>query len=160
MIAERRGATYFTRRDFLACLPGLILLASIPSSLAFLSGCASVGLPVVRTFPEGKIIRIPIASTPALSQPGGAITLSLPKRKELVVVHLQQNEFIALSPICTHRGCTVRKVREGFECPCHGSRYDRHGQVVNGPATRPLTSYPVEFQGAELLIQYQGSDER
>lgn len=155
-----KGDSPLTRRDFLTSLGTAFVLVSIPSLLTTLSGCASVGLPVVRAFPEGKIIRIPIASTPALSQPGGAITLSLPKRKELVVVHLQQNEFIALSPICTHRGCTVRKMREGFECPCHGSRYDRYGQVVNGPATRPLTSYPVEFQGSELLIQYQRSDER
>jgi len=46
----------------------------------------------------------------------------------------------ALRGECTHLGCRVRWVprQKRFECPCHGSRYDRRGRILAGPAQKPL----------------------
>ncbi len=45
----------------------------------------------------------------------------------------------ALSAICTHLGCTVTLREEGgFDCPCHGSRFNAQGKNIYGPAPRPL----------------------
>ncbi len=49
-------------------------------------------------------------------------------------------ELHLMSARCTHMGCTVawNTADHVFECPCHGSRFGPMGEVVNGPAARPL----------------------
>ncbi len=48
----------------------------------------------------------------------------------------------ALRGECTHLGCRVRwdQRQDRFECPCHGSRYDRNGRILAGPTQTPLQS--------------------
>lgn len=44
----------------------------------------------------------------------------------------------ALSLICTHLGCTVTVTEKSLSCPCHGSTFDRQGNVIKGPANKSL----------------------
>ena len=41
-------------------------------------------------------------------------------------------------PRCTHMGCSLNynKEEKVYECPCHGSRFDNKGNVLNGPAKK------------------------
>jgi Rieske Fe-S protein len=136
-----------SRRDFLENLVKI-------SALGILAGCASGGLPLVIGKEEDEEIRLRLPETPALNLPNGAISLATPGQGELNIVVLKTagNEFIALSSICMHLGCRVRKARDGFDCPCHGSRYDLNGKVINGPAAKSLKSFPVRREGEELVI--------
>ena len=45
-----------------------------------------------------------------------------------------------VSVTCTHMGCTLRwnAAETSWDCPCHGSRFSSAGDVLNGPAVRPL----------------------
>ncbi len=52
--------------------------------------------------------------------------------------------FKALSLVCPHLGCTVETQPDGFACPCHGSRFSLQGQLVRGPAAKPLTVLRTE----------------
>ncbi len=141
-----------SRRRFLETL---VKIGAVGVAGSVLAACASGGLPLVRVHDEEEYLKIALAEAPELALPGGAIALSSAERGELniIVLHLDENEYIALSPICTHLGCRVRKARDGFECPCHGSRYNLRGQVINGPAAKPLTRFSVRREGEALLIE-------
>lgn len=56
-----------------------------------------------------------------------------------------EGKLHAVSTRCTHLGCQVawNAAERSWDCPCHGSRFDADGQILNGPATRPLESRPT-----------------
>ncbi len=58
----------------------------------------------------------------------------------------------AISTICTHLGCVVKPGAEGFECPCHGSRFHHDGSVSRGPAPRALPWLKVSVSGGILTV--------
>jgi glycine/D-amino acid oxidase-like deaminating enzyme/nitrite reductase/ring-hydroxylating ferredoxin subunit len=49
-----------------------------------------------------------------------------------------------MSAVCPHLGCIVHwnNVEQSWDCPCHGSRFDPHGQVMSGPALQGLSKNP------------------
>jgi len=58
-----------------------------------------------------------------------------------VAAYRDENGVIhALNPVCAHAGCVVswNSEEKSWDCPCHGARYDIDGQVLTGPATKPL----------------------
>jgi glycine/D-amino acid oxidase-like deaminating enzyme/nitrite reductase/ring-hydroxylating ferredoxin subunit len=64
-------------------------------------------------------------------------------RRGLTKIACYRDESGALherSAICAHLGCVVRwnSTEKTWDCPCHGSRYQRDGHVVNGPAIKGL----------------------
>ena len=61
---------------------------------------------------------------------------------------------VALYQKCVHLGCRVPfcKSAQWFECPCHGSRYNRVGEKKAGPAPRGLDRFGVEVSGGVLIV--------
>jgi 3-phenylpropionate/trans-cinnamate dioxygenase ferredoxin component len=58
---------------------------------------------------------------------------------------------------CTHRACSLAKGKlDGttVTCPCHGSQFDvTTGEVLRGPAQRPVRSRLVQIEGENLLVE-------
>ncbi len=61
----------------------------------------------------------------------------------------------ALFQRCVHLGCRVPwcDASQGFECPCHGSKYNYVGEYEAGPAPRNLDRFAVEDQGGRLIVK-------
>ena len=72
-------------------------------------------------------------------------------QKKIAVIRMNK-EIYALDLTCTHLGCTVNTTANGFVCPCHGSMFTTSGDVVKGPANRPLKRLAVREKGDDVLI--------
>jgi Rieske Fe-S protein len=59
----------------------------------------------------------------------------------------------ALDLTCTHLGCRVAPDAVGLACRCHGSRFDRDGRPVAGPARAPLARVSLERRGAAWVAR-------
>ncbi len=86
---------------------------------------------------------------PASDFPPGSATF-LPDRR--LYVFNEAEGFYAISSICTHLGCNVKRGGTGFECPCHGSKFDSNGGVVHGPAPKALAWYALSLSPRAQLV--------
>jgi cytochrome b6-f complex iron-sulfur subunit len=75
--------------------------------------------------------------------------------RPLFVVRVSETEVVALSAICTHLHCVLRWDDGGGRllCPCHNGSFDRTGNVLAGPATRPLPQYRVEIRDDAIRVR-------
>jgi Rieske Fe-S protein len=119
---------------------------------ACLSGCATVAPVSVRR--EGGEVRLRLQDHPELTRANGSLRIRVDETGELFYVLRQRDDSVlAVSPLCTHQGCTVNIAGPYLECPCHGSVYDLEGKVLRGPADRPLRSLPARVLGDVLAIR-------
>lgn len=67
----------------------------------------------------------------------------------------QPEALIALNSTCPHAGCKVnwKESDRKFVCPCHDSEFAPSGQVLRGPAVKPLASYPVKIENRSILVK-------
>ena len=58
----------------------------------------------------------------------------------------------AISMECTHLGCLLNVVDQGFFCPCHGSDFGPLGQVYSGPATVSLQWHDITNRDDQIWV--------
>lgn len=69
-----------------------------------------------------------------------------------VAIFRDPDGIYAVSTICTHLGCVVKSNPDGFECPCHGSHFQANGDVVKGPAPRPLPWLKISVASGAITV--------
>jgi cytochrome b6-f complex iron-sulfur subunit len=82
---------------------------------------------------------------------------AVPKAKDVyegAVLTGMEAGVVALYQKCVHLGCRVPwcKTSQWFECPCHGSQYNRVGEKKGGPAPRGLDRFGVEVAGGVVSV--------
>jgi cytochrome b6-f complex iron-sulfur subunit len=137
---DRPGANGPSRREF------------------FIAGCAAVGaagagfvVSTLRYLVPAVLYEPPARFTlgnPADFPPG---SVSFLEDRRLFVFN-GKDGFYSVSSVCPHLGCNVKRGGPGFECPCHGSRFDGNGRVVQGPAPAPLAWYALSLSPRGELI--------
>ncbi len=138
------------RRGFVQVAAGALVAGS-------LGGCASLQTIPVQS--RGGVVRFAVRDYPQLEGPNGFLRIQPPALEHHLVVLAQEGGgYAVVSPICTHRGCTVDVASGRLACPCHGSEYDRTGQVLKGPAERSLERYAAELTAeGELVIRLEAT---
>lgn len=129
---ERIEDEALSRRDYLGLAGAGSALAAITFSTA-----GMLRLPKPRVLPDvAGLLRLGKAAEFV----PGTVTV-LPEHK--VCVFASEEGIAVMSLVCTHLGCVVKKTERGFDCPCHGSKFGPHGELVQGPAPRGLPWWAV-----------------
>ena len=140
-IPSRLDPEPVTRRDVL----GLASLWTMGATLLFaLGGILRLPRAAVLPTPSRKFkVDLPesLAEGQAFVPPGRSVALF----KDAEGVY-------AISTICTHLGCIVKASGQGFDCPCHGSKFAADGTVMRGPAPRALDWLKVSGSGKSLVV--------
>ena len=63
--------------------------------------------------------------------------------------------YKALSAVCTHLGCILNydDLNKNFLCPCHRSKFDLSGNVLQSPASKPLNKLKL-VKDKDFLVVY------
>ena len=132
MSKETHDKEGVSRRDFLGLAS---ISAVILSSLAVIAGIfrmtkADVHYEESRKFKIGKPEEFPVGTIKKLDD-------------KKVFIFAGKDGLYAISSVCTHLGCIVHAAEGAFQCPCHGSKFDKNGKVTAGPAPRNLPWFEI-----------------
>lgn len=96
----------------------------------------------------GKVADFPEQTPTLVSYAGGGV------EQGVYVINLGSEGWMAIDFHCTHLQCAVNWVDASgkFMCPCHGSVFDIKGNVVSGPAPRPLHRRVIQVQGDTVMV--------
>ena len=149
--------TTVSRRRFCA---GACQAATCAAIASVASGCGgSPTSPGGSSTPLGVIagqftsnrVDVTIAGTPLASVGGAALVESV--AGVFLVSRTTETTFSAIDAVCSHQSCTVTGADgDKYVCPCHGSRYDRSGRVLQGPATAALRRFNSSFTNGIVTI--------
>jgi Rieske Fe-S protein len=108
-------------------------------------------LPVLAGRFMGSVVQVTATGT-ALADVGGAV-LAESTAGVFLIARTGPTTFSAIDAVCTHEGCTITGAdSSNYVCPCHGSRYNRSGQVLAGPAKASLRQYSTTFTADVVTI--------
>ena len=137
------------RKDFIKrfTVGGSVLLITP----AFLASCSDENDEIINNPDDNNdiVIDLNASSSSELKTVGGYIYSG-----NIIIIRASESQYIALSKICTHEGCTVKYGANNNEifCDCHGSTFTTSGTVTNGPAPTNLKKYNVKVEGNSLII--------
>ncbi|HYK87313.1 MAG TPA: ubiquinol-cytochrome c reductase iron-sulfur subunit [Acidobacteriota bacterium] len=138
------GGGLINRRDFLdeltAAALGIAGLGAVAVTLRYLSPNVLFEPPT--SFRVGTPEEYPVNSVAYIAE------------QQVYIVRSPEG-FYAVSAICTHLGCVTqwKQDLDLIACPCHGSKFQRDGSVVTGPAPRSLPHYAIHLMpDGNLLV--------
>lgn len=143
-----------SRREFLYYIWG--------ASTILLTGQAAAGI-IWFSYPrfkEGTFGGV-FTFNPESVPPAGGTPESVPAGR-FHVSHLEDDSLIVLYAVCTHLGCLPAWIgsNDRFECPCHGSKFERDGKYIEGPAPRSLDRFrtTITFEDGTVEVTNETGD--
>ena len=106
---------------------------------------------------ESAALRISLDKAHSLKQPGSSVNLIDERRGlDLILIHPEPSRYCTLSGLCTHfpRPLTYSPRRRILQCNnFNHSAFDLEGNVVKGPATKPIRAYKTVRNGQILVVE-------
>jgi len=142
---DKQQASGWNRRKILMTAWGVATLALFGQAGVAM---ASFFKPTVKVGGFGGEV---IAGKPNEFKPG---TVSPIREGHCYMARQKDGGYLALWWRCTHLGCTMpwRQEENQFHCPCHGSLFNQQGEVLGGPAPRPLDLFPIKLVDGNLVV--------
>ena len=135
------------RRSFVTRLP---VMAAAAQSVT-LSACAGLNYASGRDFDDRIVVGLD-----ALAAHDYVFVETTRWDRPLYVHRQASGVYTAVLAECTHRRCQPEPVADRLVCPCHGSEFGHDGEVLEGPAERPLPSFEVEVGADDLVVRMPG----
>ncbi len=139
----------FTRRHFLELVGTGSILVTVAGGVVL----------TVQYLSPNVLLEPPLKFTAGTVEdyPDDSVTLIVDQKTYMV--RAKEGYFYSMSAVCTHLGCiTAWDSAAGLiKCPCHGSQYDRQGNVVAGPAPRPLPHFALALNDQKQLVVDKGT---
>jgi cytochrome b6-f complex iron-sulfur subunit len=108
-------------------------------------------LPVINGQFANSRVQVTTAGSALANVDGAALVQSV--AGVFLVARTGSSSFSVIEATCTHEGTTINGINgDIYVCPGHGSRFNRSGQVVNGPARASLRQYSASFANDVLTI--------
>ena len=141
------------RRDFIAtgcagCIGGGLMLA-------LLEGCGTTKIINASIIDSDMIV--PLTAFEIRSASKKDFKRYLIVQNEILqypicVYRIDETKYEALLMKCTHQGTELQVFGDKLQCPAHGSEFNNHGKVQNGPANASLRTFPVTITDRQLQI--------
>lgn len=122
------------------------------SDSAAKSDTDSIAPPCAQGTPGADWLALPLAEHPALDALYGSAVVTVSGRA-VVVAQVDTGCYVALDQECTHEGCAIEyRDNNRFACPCHGALFSFAGEVLGGPAPRPVPVHAAIRDGDTVWI--------
>lgn len=137
------------RRKFLRSGCTLCLLTAAGLAVTDLTSCSPASYPIYRTEVSNKKVSIPLSLFEQAS-----LQIVRPKDMyfDIAVQKKEDNTYQALLLLCTHQDTQLDVTPKGYSCSLHGSRFDKNGNVIKGPAEKPLEHFKTFVENNNLII--------
>lgn len=136
----------------LSCTGCILGATGIVSVLELLSCASPAAISVYKTQVSEQSITVPESAVIP-----GKIVIIRAKGMDYDIAlskdtHSEAANYYALVLRCTHFSNPLQVSGKDFTCSLHGSRFDEHGKVLNGPASKPLAQLPCSVSNGNILI--------
>jgi Rieske Fe-S protein len=138
------------RRNFIKSTCRACLLGAAGASLIDLAGCSpSTGNAITKAEIMDDKVAISLAAFEK-----NRLQIINPKKYpyEVAVQKQQDGTYKAMLLKCTHYDNQVQQDGNGYSCSFHGSRFDKEGKVLKGPASEPLLQLKTSINSTDVVI--------
>jgi Rieske Fe-S protein len=138
------------RREFIGNSCRACLLGAAGFLVPQWMGCSPATFPVYKTPVTSRGLEVPIS---LFDKSPLQFVRAHGSYFDIAVNRLADGTFQALLLQCTHQENQLTPTGDGYTCSLHGSRFDKNGEVLKGPAEHPLDRYKTRVENNLLIIQ-------